>query len=307
MKKHIILTAQGLALVAITFLAGMASAQQQQDVLFEQLISTRTYSIYPNHPAPRSNDAFAQNFILAVAGSLTEVQMPARINGGPARIDFYELPSMSAFPDDPAAVLIGSYPTTEPGDLDNFPTVVETSASPLQLRANQPYALVIEVPNVQGGVFDIRASDSIDAYPAGRLMLRRSYGWDYFPGNDLTFRLLGSTVLNVAIDIKPGSYPNSVNTGSNGNIPVAILSSQDFDAPGSVDISSLTFGKIGNELSLKKCSGSEDVNMDNRLDLICHFYTARAGFQVGDTVGVLKGKTNSNNAIRGEDLVRIVK
>ena len=32
------------------------------------------------------------------------------------------------------------------------------------------------------------------------------------------------------IDIKPGSDPNPINPGSNGLIPVAILSSEDFDA-----------------------------------------------------------------------------
>ncbi len=34
----------------------------------------------------------------------------------------------------------------------------------------------------------------------------------------------------VEIDIKPGSYPNSINLGNNGVIPVAILSSWEFDA-----------------------------------------------------------------------------
>jgi len=34
----------------------------------------------------------------------------------------------------------------------------------------------------------------------------------------------------VDIDIKPGSYPNAINLGSHGLIPVAILSSEDFDA-----------------------------------------------------------------------------
>ena len=36
--------------------------------------------------------------------------------------------------------------------------------------------------------------------------------------------------INVTIDIKPGAFPNSINLGSNGNVPMAILSSADFDA-----------------------------------------------------------------------------
>ncbi len=36
--------------------------------------------------------------------------------------------------------------------------------------------------------------------------------------------------IDVEIDIKPGSYPNAINLGSQGVIPVAILSSSDFDS-----------------------------------------------------------------------------
>ena len=43
------------------------------------------------------------------------------------------------------------------------------------------------------------------------------------PGESLTFK-------PVAIDIKPGSDPNCFNNDGHGVIPVAILSSTDFDA-----------------------------------------------------------------------------
>jgi hypothetical protein len=36
--------------------------------------------------------------------------------------------------------------------------------------------------------------------------------------------------ISAAIDIKPGSFPNSINLGSGGTVPVAILSSITFDA-----------------------------------------------------------------------------
>jgi len=42
-------------------------------------------------------------------------------------------------------------------------------------------------------------------------------------------------VLLIDIDIKPGSDPNSINSKSMGLVPVAILSSANFDAP-SVDV-----------------------------------------------------------------------
>ena len=44
---------------------------------------------------------------------------------------------------------------------------------------------------------------------------------------------------SVTIDVRPGSFPNSINLGSNGTIPVAILSTADFNAM-TVDAASVT-------------------------------------------------------------------
>lgn len=112
----------------------------------------------------------------------------------------------------------------------------------------------------------------------------------------------------VDIDIKPGSDPNGINTKSRGTIPVAILSTPDFDAPNQVDKTLLTFGRTGDELSLAKCTKSaEDVNGDGLLDLVCHFNTQDTGFRVGDTVGMLHGQTTDGRTIEGSDSVRIVR
>ncbi len=114
-------------------------------------------------------------------------------------------------------------------------------------------------------------------------------------------------IITVAIDIKPGEDPPSINPKAQGKIPVAILSSSTFDATTQVDRTSLTFGHTGNEQSLAFCNrGGEDVNGDGLLDLVCHFDTPKTGFQTGDTVGVLKGKTVTGTAIKGTDSIRIV-
>ena len=113
------------------------------------------------------------------------------------------------------------------------------------------------------------------------------------------------TVIN--IDIKPGSYPNSINLKSKGTIPVAILSTVGFDAPSLVDRKSLTFGKTGDELSLDFCSPSpKDVNNDGLGDLICHFTSPKTGFQTGDTQGTLKGEKIGGGSIEAKDSVKIV-
>jgi hypothetical protein len=112
----------------------------------------------------------------------------------------------------------------------------------------------------------------------------------------------------IGIDIKPGSFPNSINPNNEGSIPVAILSNPSFDAPSRVDQTSLTFGSTGNEDSLDFCSGAQDVNGDGLLDLVCHFNTRAAGFQQGDTQGILKGLTADPIPafIVARDSVRIV-
>jgi len=114
-------------------------------------------------------------------------------------------------------------------------------------------------------------------------------------------------VIHVEIDIKPGSFPNSINLKSGGRVPVAILSAADFDAPAQVHPTSLTFGRTGDEASLAFCTKSaEDVNGDGLLDLVCHFNTQQTGFQSGDTEGILKGRTADGTPIEGRDGVRVV-
>jgi hypothetical protein len=111
--------------------------------------------------------------------------------------------------------------------------------------------------------------------------------------------------LTLAIDIKPGSDPNSINPRSRGKIPVGILSGTAFDASAQVDKTSLTFGRTGDEPSLEFCH-AEDVNRDGLTDLVCHFDTRATGFQPGDTQGVLKGRTVSGQPLQGTDSVKIV-
>jgi len=115
----------------------------------------------------------------------------------------------------------------------------------------------------------------------------------------------GLAFIPVAIDIKPGDSTDSINPGSKGNIPVAVLSSRTFDAVARIDQTSLTFGRSGDESSLAFCN-TEDVNGDGLPDLVCHFNTQRTGFVSGDAVGVLMGKTVDGIPVRGTDSVRIV-
>ena len=128
--------------------------------------------------------------------------------------------------------------------------------------------------------------------------------------------LTGQDAGGVEIDIKPGKLPNriKIKPDSNGKVPVAILSTTDFDAPWAVNRETLTFGPSGNEDSLhRKSKGTgapncrvEDVSGDGLLDLNCFFIARLTGFLVGDTVGILKGQTLTGDPFEGSDSVVIV-
>jgi hypothetical protein len=109
----------------------------------------------------------------------------------------------------------------------------------------------------------------------------------------------------VAIDIKPGSDRNSINSKSKGKIRVAIFSTEEFDAPSQVDQDSLTFGATGDEDSLAFCNRPKDIDGDGLKDLVCHFYTELSEFQCRDTEGTLRGVTKGGTPIEGKDSVRI--
>ena len=116
----------------------------------------------------------------------------------------------------------------------------------------------------------------------------------------------GGASIQVAIDIKPGHRRNKVNPSCAGTIEVAILSSATFDAVDEVEPASLTFGRTGDEESLFRCgSKGKKVNRDRLRDLVCRFNGAAAGFQVGDTEGILKGETVTGTPIEGRDAVVI--
>jgi hypothetical protein len=134
-----------------------------------------------------------------------------------------------------------------------------------------------------------------------------STGGDEVVGIDSVTITGDPIVIPVSIDIKPGSQPNSINPKSNGKIPIAILSTEEFDALQMVNKDSLTFGRTGDEDSLAFCNyRGEDINGDGLKDLVCHFYTEDTGFLCGDTEGVLKGMTMDGTPIEGKDSVKIV-
>jgi len=110
----------------------------------------------------------------------------------------------------------------------------------------------------------------------------------------------------ILIDIKPGSYPNSINPESKGKLPVAILTTEDFDAS-TVDPTTIDFlGASPLRWAL------EDVDDDGDFDMILHFKTRDCDFSLlvdeGDKYpyGYLTGETIDGTQIEGKDTVRLI-
>jgi YVTN family beta-propeller protein len=117
------------------------------------------------------------------------------------------------------------------------------------------------------------------------------------------------TVRPVLLDVRPGTVPNTINLGSAGTVPAAILSTAGFSAPSEIDPESLSL--VGAAVNLVGKAGKlqcspEDVNADGLADLVCHFVRADLALQLGDSVAILYGQTFGGRHIRGEDRVRIV-
>jgi hypothetical protein len=107
--------------------------------------------------------------------------------------------------------------------------------------------------------------------------------------------------ITVTIDIKPGSDSNPINLKEKGVIPVAILTTPDFDAA-TVDPLSVRFGP-GEAHEDHKKGHIEDVDKDGDKDMVLHFKMQDTGIKAGDVEAVLVGMTKDGRDIRGTDSI----
>jgi hypothetical protein len=130
------------------------------------------------------------------------------------------------------------------------------------------------------------------------------------PGDKPTVAVIDPPVpIQATIDIKPGSDPNSINLGSNGVIPVAILSSSVFDA-NQVDPVTVSLGGAGVAVKGKGnnlMSSLEDVNEDGLIDLLIKVETENLDpGEIQDGWIELYGELYDGTLIEGKDTVNIV-
>lgn len=111
----------------------------------------------------------------------------------------------------------------------------------------------------------------------------------------------------VAIDIKPGAFPNSIKLSTGGNVAVAILSSSTFDAT-RVDPTTVTLASAPVQLKGKGTllASVEDVNMDGRLDMVALVSTQALQLSETDTEARVNGRTVDGVSFEGTDSVRVI-
>ena len=111
-------------------------------------------------------------------------------------------------------------------------------------------------------------------------------------------------VAQVAVDIRPGADANRVNLKSKGVIPVAVLTTDEFDAT-TIDDASVRLGP-GETSIAYRAAHREDADGDGRMDWVGHFRTQAIGLAADTTAVSLTGVTLAGEAFVGEDSVTSV-
>jgi len=115
-------------------------------------------------------------------------------------------------------------------------------------------------------------------------------------------------VVNVDIDIKPGSDPNAINNDGNGVIPVAILGSETFDVSqilaDTITMEGLALKTVGK--ADKLLYHYEDVNEDGFEDLVVQIQDEDGVFEPGEGEATVTGLLVDGRTFTGTDSIVVV-
>lgn len=117
----------------------------------------------------------------------------------------------------------------------------------------------------------------------------------------------------VRIDVKPGDRSNKINLSARGLLPVAVLTTRDFDARHfTPEMAHLSDADIAMDMG---CAGAEavhwkyaDVNYDHRLDLVFYFQIQDLNLTSDSTTATLMAHGTYDSTeihILGTDSVRV--
>lgn len=123
----------------------------------------------------------------------------------------------------------------------------------------------------------------------------------FYSNTPIYLQLPVSDDVEVMIDITPGSNPNSINLKSRGVVPVAVLTTSDFDAT-TIDPDTVEFAGASPVRSTL-C----DVDDDGDIDMLFHFKTRNlVELNEDSKEATLTGDTTDGEEIEASDEVRIV-
>jgi hypothetical protein len=111
-------------------------------------------------------------------------------------------------------------------------------------------------------------------------------------------------VIRVSIDVKPGDKPTTLEPKREGMVPIAILSTKDFDAA-QVDPDTVRAGATGSEASVFK-SMMEDVDNDKDVDLLLLFRVPQLALSCNVKSVTVRGKTETGQDFEGTETVTMV-
>jgi hypothetical protein len=109
---------------------------------------------------------------------------------------------------------------------------------------------------------------------------------------------------DLTIDIKPGNDRNSIGLSSEGTIPVAILTSDTFDAT-QLDWETVRFGPSGATEKRHRVDVT-DADDDGDMDVVLHFKTRNTGILCGATEATLTGETFGGEQFAGSDVIKTI-
>jgi len=199
------------------------------------------------------------------------------------------------------------YEIPDPSDLpDILPELIGSTLDSLQIEVDGGgmYAIgnaAIDPDLPQDGPATVAYSTTVTGLGAGdHEICVTASGTDVGGSGNVTDCKTITVIQLIDIDIKPWSDPNSINLKSKGVIPVAILTTDEFDAA-TVDPDTVLFAGAA-----PVHYAMEDVDNDGDMDMILHFNTQETDIIPGETEATLTGETFDGAPISGTDSLRTI-
>lgn len=167
----------------------------------------------------------------------------------------------------------------------------------------------LSITNTPGNPATVGLSWTPSNADAGIYQLDFDAADDFDPPGETSVTLfieVVSVITEVEIDIKPGSFPNSINvTNKKGVVPVAILGSDTFDVT-TVDVTTLVFAGASPAHDLSDGKHLKDVNDDGFTDLVSHYVRPDTDISAGDIEACITGELFGGGLFEGCNSVRTI-